>query len=66
MREQLAKIIPTNIPDDPKGYRVLPAKPFQEHFVTTFGAKQGVFEERELYHNHHHTVKYCYFEIRAV
>ena len=37
MREQLAKIIPTNIPTDPKGYRVLPAKPFQQRFFESFG-----------------------------
>ena len=36
MREQLAKIIPTNIPADPKGYRVLPAKPFQQRFFESF------------------------------
>ncbi len=37
MREKLAEIIPTNIPTDPKGYRVLPAKPFQKRFFESFG-----------------------------
>ncbi len=37
MREQLAKIIPANTPPDPKGYRVLPAKPFQQRFFESFG-----------------------------
>ncbi len=37
MREQLAKIIPADTPADPKGYRVLPAKPFQQRFFESFG-----------------------------
>jgi hypothetical protein len=37
MREQLADIIPAHTPDDPKGYRVLPAKPFQQRFFDSFG-----------------------------
>ncbi|MCD6394529.1 MAG: transposase [Planctomycetes bacterium] len=37
MREQLTNIIPTHIPDDPRGYRVLPAKPFQQRFFESFG-----------------------------
>jgi hypothetical protein len=37
MREQLADIIPANIPQDPNGYRVLPPKPFQQRFFDSFG-----------------------------
>jgi hypothetical protein len=37
MREHLAQIIPTDIPADPRGYRVLPAKPFQQRFFDSFG-----------------------------
>jgi hypothetical protein len=37
MREQLKDIIPANTPDDPKGYRVLPAKAFQQRFFESFG-----------------------------
>ena len=37
MREQLKDIIPANMPDDPNGYRVLPAKPFQQRFFESFG-----------------------------
>jgi len=37
MREQLAYIIPTNMPEDPNGYRVLPPKPFQQRFFDSFG-----------------------------
>jgi hypothetical protein len=37
MREQLADIIPANIPADHRGYRVLPAKPFQQRFFDSFG-----------------------------
>ena len=36
MREQLKDIIPANTPDDPKGYRVLPAKAFQQRFFESF------------------------------
>jgi len=37
MREQLADIIPAHMPDDPRGYRVLPAKPFAQRFFESFG-----------------------------
>jgi hypothetical protein len=37
MREQLKDIIPANMPDDPNGYRVLPAKPFAQRFFESFG-----------------------------
>jgi len=37
MRERLAQTIPTDRPVDPRGYRVLPAKPFQQRFFESFG-----------------------------
>ena len=37
MREHLAQTIPADIPIDPRGYRVLPAKPFQQRFFESFG-----------------------------
>lgn len=37
VREQLAQIVPTDSPMDPRGYRVLPAKPFQQRFFDSFG-----------------------------
>jgi putative transposase/transposase-like zinc-binding protein len=37
MRERLAQIVPTDIPTDPRGYRVLPAKPFPQRFFDSFG-----------------------------
>ena len=37
VREQLAQIVPTDSPIDPRGYRVLPAKPFQQRFFDSFG-----------------------------
>ena len=37
MRERLADIIPAQTPSDPRGYRVLPAKPFQQRFFDSFG-----------------------------
>ena len=37
IREQLAQIVPANSPIDPRGYRVLPAKPFQQRFFDSFG-----------------------------
>jgi hypothetical protein len=36
IREHLAQIIPTDIPADPRGYRVLPSKPFQQRFIDSF------------------------------
>jgi len=36
-RELLAQIVPTDSPMDPRGYRVLPAKPFQQRFIDSFG-----------------------------
>jgi len=36
IRERLAQILPTDIPTDPKGYRVLPAKPFPQRFFESF------------------------------
>lgn len=35
-REQLADIMPAKIPDDPRGYRVLPPKRFQQRFFESF------------------------------
>ena len=37
MRERLADIIPAQTPVDPRGYRVLPAKPFAQRFFDSFG-----------------------------
>lgn len=37
MRERLADIIPSETPTYPRGYRVLPAKPFQQRFFDSFG-----------------------------
>jgi hypothetical protein len=37
MRERLADIIPSETPADPRGYRVLPAKPFAQRFFDSFG-----------------------------
>lgn len=37
MREHLAQTIPADIPIDPRGYRVLPEKPFQQRFFESFG-----------------------------
>jgi len=37
IREQLADIIPATRPDDPRGYRVLPTKPFAQRFFDSFG-----------------------------
>jgi hypothetical protein len=36
-REYLAGILPSNIPDDPRGYYVLPPKPFAQRFFESFG-----------------------------
>jgi len=33
----IGKIIPVNMPADPRGYRVMPAKPFQQRFFDSFG-----------------------------
>ena len=37
MREFIAKILPTDTPPDPKGYRVAPTRPFKERFQEAFG-----------------------------
>ena len=37
MRELIGQIIPDDMPTDPRGYRVLPAKPFQQRFFDSFG-----------------------------
>jgi hypothetical protein len=37
VRERLAQIVPTDTPCDPRGYRVLPARPFQQRFFDSFG-----------------------------
>jgi len=37
MREHLVKTIPADTPIDPRGYRVLPPKPFQQRFFESFG-----------------------------
>jgi hypothetical protein len=36
-RNKLAAIVPSDMPPDPRGYRVLPPKPFAERFLDTFG-----------------------------
>jgi len=36
-REYLAEILPSTIPDDPRGYYVLPPKPFAQRFFESFG-----------------------------
>jgi len=36
-RERLDDILPTNMPDDPRGYRILPPKPFAQRFAESFG-----------------------------
>jgi hypothetical protein len=36
MREYIEDILPADIPDDPRGYRVLPAKPFKQRFFESF------------------------------
>jgi len=37
IRKVIGQIIPGNMPADPRGYRVLPAKPFQQRFFDSFG-----------------------------
>ena len=37
IRQVIGQIIPVNMPADPRGYRVLPAKPFQQRFFDSFG-----------------------------
>jgi hypothetical protein len=37
MREYLAEIIPPEMPEDPRGYRVLRPKPFAQRFFESFG-----------------------------
>ncbi len=37
IREYLAESIPADMPDDPRGYRVLPNKPFAQRFFESFG-----------------------------
>ena len=37
MRRYIATILPSDMPADPKGYRVLPRSPFAELFFKTFG-----------------------------
>jgi hypothetical protein len=37
VRENLANILPTDTPPDPKGYRVAPVRPFKERFQEAFG-----------------------------
>ena len=37
MRELIGQIIPDDMPTDPRGYRVLPAKPFHQRFFDSFG-----------------------------
>jgi len=39
MRQYLTNIIPTQISVDPRGYRVLPAKPFAQRFFESFGTE---------------------------
>jgi len=36
-RERLEKIIPAEMPLDPRGYRVLPNRPFEQRFFDSFG-----------------------------
>ena len=37
MRQRLAEVLPSDIPADPKGYRVVPRRPFAELFRKSFG-----------------------------
>ena len=37
VRQQLATLLPTSTPSDPRGYRVLPRPQFAQLFLTTFG-----------------------------
>jgi hypothetical protein len=37
IREQLATLLPTSTPSDPRGYRVLPRPQFAQLFLETFG-----------------------------
>jgi hypothetical protein len=37
MRQHLAEVLPLDIPADPKGYRVVPRRPFAELFRKSFG-----------------------------
>jgi len=37
MRGKIVQLVPTNQPSDPRGYRVLPRKPFQLLFWETYG-----------------------------
>ena len=37
MRRYIAQVLPSNMPEDPKGYRVLPRRPFAQLFFKSFG-----------------------------
>lgn len=37
VRQHLARVLPTDMPPDPKGYRVIPRSPFAELFRQSFG-----------------------------
>jgi len=37
MRQHIAEVVPSDMPDDPRGYRVLPRRPFAELFLKSFG-----------------------------
>ncbi|NVL91338.1 MAG: transposase [Desulfobacterales bacterium] len=39
VRESLSEILPAQMPDDSKGYRVLPPKPFAQRFFESFGTE---------------------------
>ncbi len=36
-RQQLERLLPTETPPDPRGYRVVPRKPFAQMFFESFG-----------------------------
>jgi len=64
MREQLADIIPANMPQDPNSYRVLPPKPFQQRFFDSFGKDPLVCPKCDnemslelIYHPRHGIIK---------
>jgi hypothetical protein len=66
IRELIGRIIPDDTPTDPRGYRVLPAKPFQQRFFDSFGKdpllcpkcnNEMLFEL--IYHPKYGTIKKC-------
>ncbi len=63
-RERLAQIIPAEAPVDPRGYRILPTRPFQQRFFDSFGKDpllcpkcDDKMELELIYHPKYGTVK---------